>query len=685
MLVVILALLYVVVPTSHGLDLARAEYSPDRFDKRVPSRNDSVTAVITSTLDVLAPSLSATSSETYENPIDSVSNTTSPLINDVSLVVAPSKDNTPSKFETGWTINNLGTITTIARPTLVLPTSTPTRGSSSTLTSSTTSSSSSVSSTDDETSSPIPPPISLNVTSKSWGWNISSSASSLSTPPVSLLPPTVTSSSLTVTSTPSECPAQPSGPIVVTSYSIVHTSTITWTGDPIDYTPPYPSITTPIPCTPNPTATGRFTITFCDGSGGDCSLIHTSTGDLAAPTTVTLTTTDKNPAVVFPTEPPPGYGGAPSGPMNHDTAANSGSVVTPEYGMRPTNIDSAKSSPVPTGNNAGGGGRSPVTVVVQPGEVIVGDATFTDGPTQETSTVIVGGDTFVIDPTQVIGAGAIVNRPPSDVGGMLGPTPAPITTSIGGLGVVYGPSIATIDGTVFTIEPTPTVAVIQGQTITIGPAGIVFPSQTLHVAAGPGIAPTQTAVLGGELITAIGSDKVVIEGTTITYGPGSGSDPSGTTTTVIDGETVLIGPSGVIVHGQTIGGTTAGPSVTKYIIAGGATVTQMGLTAVEISGMTFHVGRGAETEVTTVIDGHTLTIGPGGVGMSTWTLGSPYASTTTLMPGHGGSSNGNGNNAAMTIPSATGSPENKGGSVPRPDQSLFWIGVGCLGQMIFWL
>lgn len=417
---------------------------------------------------------------------------------------------------------------------------------------------------------------------------------------------------------------------------------------------------------------------------------------------------------MFPTETPPSYGGPPADPPSHDTiGVGGGSVATPDYGMLTTNVDSAKSSPSPTppaGGNSYVGG-APITVIAQPGEVIIDDHTFTDNPTHETSTVIVGTDTFVIEPSRVIGVGVTITRPPFDVGAVVTPVPAPIsipgsisipgpssppgpifpagpiTTTVGGIGVVYGPSsVATIDGTVFTIKPTPTVAVVRGQTITIGPTEIIFPSQTLHVAAGSG--PTQTAVIGGELITAIGTDKVVIEGTTITYGHGSSS----TITTVIDGETVLIAPTGVIVHDAVLGGVTAAPSATKYEIIGGATITQIGLTAVEISGKTFHVGLGAaSTAVTTVIGGHTLTIGPKGVSMSTWTLGAPYAATTTtiIMPGSSGGS-GN-NNAAMTIPTATGSPDKENGasSVPRyyglVRGLLAAVGVGCLGPLLFWL
>ncbi|KAI1095768.1 hypothetical protein F5B19DRAFT_266085 [Rostrohypoxylon terebratum] len=711
MLIIILIVLCVVVSSSHGLELVRAEYGPGQFNKRVPSRNDSVIPEFTSSPDILASSFIVTSLETYYRSIDTVSNTAiTTSDDDVSTVTASSGDSsTPATPDSFFEPLNLGTITTIVRPTLVLPTSTPIRGSSRILDSSSSSASNPV--------TPLPPVTlssSPNATSRSWGWNDTSSASSLPSPTVTLPPPaiiTTSSTTPTITSAPSECPAREGGRVTVTSYSIIYTSTTTWSGDPSDYIPPYPPISTPIPCTPRESPTGRFTITLCDSTGETCSFIHTTTTNnfVDPATTVTLVTTDKNPAVVFPTQTPPDYGGSPSGPNSHETAVSGGNLVTPGYGIDPSPIGSAKQSPTPVGNSdagnheensgsgngGGGGGKSengnggrtstispPITVIIQPGAVVIGDHTFIDDPGKQTSTVVVGSDTFVIDPSRVIGAGATITRPPPNIGGGFAPTPTPITTSVGGLGVAFGPSVATIDGTVFTIEPTSTVVVIRGQTITLGPTDIVFPTQTLHVAAG-GPGPTQTAVMGGELITAIGPDIIVIEGTTLTYGPKASS----TLTKVIDGDTILVAPTGIIIHGQSIGGITAAPGATKYAIAGGATVTQMGLTAVEIGGITFHVGIGASEALTTVIGGHTLTIGPEGVGMETWTLGAPGASTTTLYPGQGSGSGGN--NAALTIPSATGSGsvgerKGNGGKGLRPDwglQCLFSASIGYLALL----
>ncbi|KAI8633429.1 hypothetical protein F5Y19DRAFT_300723 [Xylariaceae sp. FL1651] len=482
---------------------------------------------------------------------------------------------------------------------------------------------------------------SLNTTSKGWYYNSSTTTISPTTT-VTPTPSSTTSTSLTTSG--DEC-TSPNAFATVTSYSIVHTWTITWLGDPADYTPPFPTISTPKQCTPTTSPTGRFTISVCDSSGQKCSLVHTTAAPTASvdPTlvplvseprvtqkssgglgpTVTFVTTDKNPAVVFPTSVAPDYGGSPDPAGNVHSAALSDenqSLGTPDYGLQATTDQDIKTTGITE--------PPPVTVVVKPSVVVINRQTFSDNPAQPTTTVVVDGNSFIIDPTEVIGVDATVTRPPSR-GAAPAPSPTPTeTTIIGGLSVdVEGGSSVNIEGITFTIGPKPTTVVVKGQTITLGPGGIIFPSQTLTL---PSAQDTTQVVIGAELITAIGSDKVFIDDTTITYGPGSP-----TVTDVIDGDTILIGPSGVVVHGETYGGISAASTYTQYAMVGGATISQVGPTAVVIQGVTFTIGPGQTTTVTTVIGHETITIGPDGVVVSSWTFASPYASTTTIKPSSG--------------------------------------------------
>ncbi|GAP82571.1 hypothetical protein SAMD00023353_0101110 [Rosellinia necatrix] len=519
-----------------------------------------------------------------------------------------------------------------------------------------------------------------NVTTTTRGWYTNSSTAAFPTR-MTGVPPTTTDGFCTATSDYGSF-------VTIIEYSIIHTWTITWLGNPADYTPPFPTISTPRPCAPTASATGRFTISVCDSSGQSCSLVHTTTGDPAASSTtepwwvwvsdtsairgmqptLTFVTTDKNPAVVFPTSLPPDYGGPPDPMGNVHSAAYPNEVQSPappDYGSGVTTDQNVRSRPITD--------PPPVTVVVKPGVVIIDGQTFTNNPAQPTSTVVVDENTFTINPTQVIGAGATVTRPPTS---RITSAPSPTKTTIGHIGVDIEGSSVVIDKTTFTIGPRPTTVIVQGQTITVGPGAIVFPGETLAIPAPPG---TTRVAFGAELITAIGSDKVVIEGRTLTYGPGSG-----TVTEVIDGDTILIGPSGVVAHGTTYGGPGAASTAVQFAAVGGVTISQVGPTLVVVQGVTHTLDPLAATpqpETTTVLGGETVTIGPRGVAIDTWTLDSPYASTTVITPSNG---------AAVALPTATAAGANKENDGPswasrRPSWALticIAMGAGVVGAQL---
>ncbi|KAK7981794.1 hypothetical protein PG996_009482 [Apiospora saccharicola] len=421
----------------------------------------------------------------------------------------------------------------------------------------------------------------------------------------------------------------------VTEISVIHTSTITWTDDPAKYTPPFPEVT--LPCTQPPT--GRFSASICpDGhttcllwlpqptSGGTTQVWGsvTATKEKARPTVI-FWTTDKNPVVVFSSSPPPDFlgGGKPTQQNDHETVGPgaTGGFITPVYGKVTTSTPQPP-QPVVTPQANAPPKPSEVTVVIQTTQVVINGETFTDNSKSKSTTAVVGTDKFTIDPTQVVGRGTTITRP--FVNGVFVPTAS--TTVVDGLKVVYGPSAATIDGTSFAVGASPTKATVAGKAITIGPGGIFFPSQVLPVAAEAVLPHLQ--VIGGTLITAVGQSVFVVGGTSITYGPNMSP-----ITTSIGKDKVTIGPLGVVVDGSTLGGVAANPTATTYKILAGATVTEIGSTAVVIDGVTYSVGPGATLITTTVVAGQTLTISPNGVAVSTDTYAQPYATTTVLSPG----------------------------------------------------
>ena len=116
--------------------------------------------------------------------------------------------------------------------------------------------------------------------------------------------------------------------------------------------------------------------------------------------------------------------------------------------------------------------------------------------------------------------------------------------------------------------------------------------------------------------------EAIISGTT--YPIGTEAIPK---TTVINGQTVSFGPGGVglptttvLVPNQTGG---AQPSV----ITAGGLIFSVNPTEAIISGTTYPIGAGATPE-TTVINGQTVSFGPGGVGLPTTTITPPSPETT---------------------------------------------------------
>ncbi|KAJ3571454.1 hypothetical protein NPX13_g5372 [Xylaria arbuscula] len=339
--------------------------------------------------------------------------------------------------------------------------------------------------------SQVPASFSMNTTNLD---NVTTSGrftnSSTAVPSTSVTTPTTTANDL--------CTSDSYGPFTtVIEYSIIHTWTITWYGNPADYTPPYPTISTPKPCTPTTSAT------VCDSSGQSCSLGTTEpwwfwTSDASnirgMEPTLTFVTTDKNPAVVFPTSPPPDYGGSPDPMGNVHSAPYPNQIQSsdaPSYGNGAATDQDIKSTPVAATT-------SPVTVTIKPSVVVIDDQTFTDNPAKPTSIVVVDQHTFTINPTQVVGVGVTVTRPAINSPRAVTPQ-ATKTTTIGDIGVaIIGGSSVVIDRTTFTIGSRPTTAIIKGQTITLGPGAVVFPSQTLAI---PAAQDTTQVVFGAELIT----------------------------------------------------------------------------------------------------------------------------------------------------------------------------------------
>ncbi|KAM7200043.1 hypothetical protein V8F20_005464 [Naviculisporaceae sp. PSN 640] len=456
----------------------------------------------------------------------------------------------------------------------------------------------------------------------------------------------------------------------ITTWSVVYTSTVTWTGNPKDYKPPFPPIVTPPPdklreCI-EPLPPPRLTLSVCTstGTGTKYSTCYDTTSTdwnfgpvmsthTAIPTaTVVFLTTDKNPAVVFSPIKTPDYGLTTQPRTKEPQKATPTKNAPPPYNDQKTQTKqpaqtAQPAQPAQPGQPGGQPGgqpppqqqqqstliRKPVTVVVRPSAVIIDGNTISDRPPVSTQVVVIDGRTFTIEPTRVVGEDATITRPQSTNGGGGGGggggvfVPAPTSTTLGGVPVVISSNVAIVDGTQYTIGPVATTAnLANGKPVVIGTGGVVVAGDTLAVPTVP--RPTEVVVAGGELITAIGKSVVVIFGTTITYGV-SGA----VSTTQIGDDTIVLGPSGITAApGTTLGGDSAKAGETAYALVGGVTITEIGESVLVINEGTFTVGPGSPT-VTTEVSGEQVTIGPSGVTIDKQTFAYPFgAASTTVIP-----------------------------------------------------
>lgn len=380
--------------------------------------------------------------------------------------------------------------------------------------------------------------------------------------------------------------------------------------------------------------------------------------------TVTFVTTDKNPVVVSSTDLPPDYSESgkaasltvahhksapPDGDSDHSTGGGGGggdgdqndpqsqqqevpettatiraatAAATASVAATATSVASTAIS-VATTIASVATSRTTITtsftVTARAGQVIINDKTFSGLKPDQTTTVTFSIGTFTIFPSSVVGEGATITKP-QPVGTAIS-IATPTTSSVGDLAVEVSGSEAIVDGTKIAILPQGTTTVINNEEVSVGPGKVVVGDQTLtfRAAGGP---ETAVVIQGGEMVTAIGQSIYVFHSTTLTYGPGTPE-----TSEVVDDDTITIGPSGITLHGTTIGGPGAEATDTTYEIVGGASVTKLAPSNVIIDGTTFTAGPGSKP-TTKIIGGETVTIGSKGVVISSMTLSIPFGSST---------------------------------------------------------
>ncbi|KAF9629107.1 hypothetical protein BFW01_g10310 [Lasiodiplodia theobromae] len=302
---------------------------------------------------------------------------------------------------------------------------------------------------------------------------------------------------------------------------------------------------------------------------------------------------------------------SPSGPTDDQPPADDPPAQNPNSqpapSSEPESIYTESGGAVAVGTHttlsAGGPAATISNVVVSAGTdgVHLGDSvlsynsdtyTYTSGA----SAVVLGGTTVQLGSA---GAAATVSGAILSVGtqGQLNVDGAPIsfaaqtaaaatavaTFAVGGEEYSYSPAAGTLAVGSTTLTAGGPAATVGGQVVSLGTAGVVIDGST--VVSGPtGVAKAVFTVDGNVYTATQGGSTVVVAGQTLTVGGAA---------VVVDGETLSLGPSGVVVDGNT-----------ASFEAGAAMTADAALVTVGGSEYTFKEG-----ETTLVIGSRTLTVG----------------------------------------------------------------------------
>ena len=226
--------------------------------------------------------------------------------------------------------------------------------------------------------------------------------------------------------------------------------------------------------------------------------------------------------------------------------------------------------------------------------------------TANASPFVYKGQTFAVNPSQIIAPDTSIILPPAEK-----VTP-----------FVYIDHSLSVDASQFMARSTTIplssgsgIVTYNGQVLTIKPSEIIGPSTTIALSALDDSGASPTAVTTGGLTFSIGPSAAVIGSSTYSFVPGKAP-----ATIMTHGEAVLVGSNGVQFGNLHV----PIPTITSSFSA----ITQGDLTfsvapsEVVIGGHTNNI-QSDMTPITTIVDGHTISIGPKGVGLASTTISLP--------------------------------------------------------------
>ncbi|KZL63706.1 hypothetical protein CT0861_09489 [Colletotrichum tofieldiae] len=195
--------------------------------------------------------------------------------------------------------------------------------------------------------------------------------------------------------------------------------------------------------------------------------------------------------------------------------------------------------------------------------------------------------------------------------------------------ITVGPTKVIINDQTFTQEnPSETKRVtVGGAEFTINPSEVLGGGTVIEWPGNVGrstMVPSSTEVGGLPVVIAPSGKQsvvvVVVGGTTLTV-------QATPVTAVVQGQTVAIQPSAIVLPRQTVPINHASPVQTEIVVAGGEMISAIGPSAVVIRSTTFTYGLVSST-MTKVVDDDTILIGPSGVSVRNITVGGPKAKTS---------------------------------------------------------
>ena len=225
------------------------------------------------------------------------------------------------------------------------------------------------------------------------------------------------------------------------------------------------------------------------------------------------------------------------------------------------------------------------------------------------SQFVLRGETFTVNPSQLILPDKTIPLPRNMI------TPAPSSITAEGVLVSVGSSAVVIGSRTYPLQ-NPTSIIYNGHSISIGPNGVGMASTTIAL---PSI-PAFSTVTEGALTLLVNPSEAVIQGHS--YFLTQGAAPI---TTVIEGQSIIIGPDGV-----SFAGTTAvipRPTEASHLTIIDGLTFSVGPTDVVVAGKTYAIGGGAKPQTAT-IGSEIISFGPGGIGLPGTTV-APTASIFT--------------------------------------------------------